>query len=58
VDRPRAVPVAVRTPVKQACRLLRSARASIAEIAVRRGSSRQESLTRVSREQLDTTPRG
>jgi AraC family transcriptional regulator len=42
--------------VDQACRLLRSDRASIAEIAVRSGFSHQEHLTRVIRAQLDTTP--
>jgi AraC family transcriptional regulator len=42
--------------VDQACRLLRSDRASIAEIAVRSGFSHQEHLTRVVRAQLDTTP--
>jgi AraC family transcriptional regulator len=42
--------------VDQACRLLRSDRASIAEIAVRSGFSHQEHLTRVMRAQLDTTP--
>jgi AraC family transcriptional regulator len=42
--------------VDQACRLLRSDGASIAEIAVRSGFSHQEHLTRVVRAQLDTTP--
>jgi AraC family transcriptional regulator len=42
--------------VDQACRLLRTDRAPIAEIAVRSGFSHQEHLTRVMRAQLDTTP--
>jgi AraC family transcriptional regulator len=42
--------------VDQACRLLRTDRASIAEIAVRCGFSHQEHLTRVMRTHLDTTP--
>jgi AraC family transcriptional regulator len=42
--------------VDQACRLLRTDRAPIAEIAVRCGFSHQEHLTRVMRTHLDTTP--
>jgi AraC family transcriptional regulator len=42
--------------VDQACRLLRSDTAPIAEIAVRSGFSHQEHLTRVMRAQLGTTP--
>jgi AraC family transcriptional regulator len=42
--------------VEQACRLLRTDRAPIAEIAVRCGFSHQEHLTRVMRAHLDTTP--
>jgi AraC family transcriptional regulator len=42
--------------VDQACRLLRTDRAPIAEIAVRCGFSHQEHLTRVMRAHLDTTP--
>jgi AraC family transcriptional regulator len=42
--------------VDRACRLLRTDRASIAEIAIRCGFSHQEHLTRVMRAQLDTTP--
>ena len=42
--------------VDQACRLLRTNRAPIAEIAVRCGFSHQEHLTRVMRAHLDTTP--
>jgi AraC family transcriptional regulator len=42
--------------VDGACRLLRTDRASIAEIAVRCGFSHQEHLTRVMRAHLDTTP--
>ncbi len=43
--------------VDQACRLLRTDAAPIAEIAVRCGFSHQEHLTRVMRAHLDTTPR-
>jgi AraC family transcriptional regulator len=42
--------------VDQACLLLRTERAPIAEIAVRCGFSHQEHLTRVLRAHLDTTP--
>ena len=42
--------------VDQACRLLRTDTAPIAEIAVRCGFSHQEHLTRVMRAHLDTTP--
>jgi AraC family transcriptional regulator len=42
--------------VDQACRLLRTDRSPIADIAVRCGFSHQEHLTRVMRAQLDTTP--
>jgi AraC family transcriptional regulator len=42
--------------VDHACRLLRTDRAPIAEIAVRCGFSHQEHLTRVMRTHLDTTP--
>jgi AraC family transcriptional regulator len=42
--------------VDQACRLLRTDAAPIAEIAVRCGFSHQEHLTRVMRAHLDTTP--
>ena len=42
--------------VDQACRLLRTGRAPIADIAVRCGFSHQEHLTRVVRAHLDTTP--
>jgi AraC family transcriptional regulator len=42
--------------VEQACRLLRTGRTSIAEVAVACGFSHQEHLTRVMRAQLDTTP--
>ena len=42
--------------VDQACRLLRTDPAPIAEIAVRCGFSHQEHLTRVMRARLDTTP--
>src|SRR3954471_13524058 len=42
--------------VDQACRLLRTGSAPIAEIAVRCGFSHQEHLTRVMRAHLDTTP--
>jgi AraC family transcriptional regulator len=42
--------------VDQACRLLRTDRTPIAEIAVRCGFSHQEHLTRVMRAHLDTTP--
>jgi AraC family transcriptional regulator len=42
--------------VDQACRLLRTDTAPIAEIAVRTGFSHQEHLTRVMRAQLGTTP--
>jgi AraC family transcriptional regulator len=42
--------------VDQACRLLRTDTAPIAEIAIRCGFSHQEHLTRVMRAHLDTTP--
>ncbi len=42
--------------VDQACRLLRTDTAGIAEIAVRCGFSHQEHLSRVMRAHLDTTP--
>jgi AraC family transcriptional regulator len=42
--------------VDQACRLLRTGRTPIAEVAVVCGFSHQEHLTRVMRAQLDTTP--
>jgi AraC family transcriptional regulator len=42
--------------VDQACRLLRTDTAPIAEVAVRSGFSHQEHLTRVMRAHLDTTP--
>jgi AraC family transcriptional regulator len=42
--------------VEHACRLLRTGRTSIAEVAVACGFSHQEHLTRVMRAQLDTTP--
>jgi AraC family transcriptional regulator len=42
--------------VDQACRLLRTERAPIADIAVRCGFSHQEHLSRVLRAHLDTTP--
>jgi AraC family transcriptional regulator len=42
--------------VDQACRLLRTGQAPIAEIAVRCGFSHQEHLTRVMRAHLGTTP--
>jgi AraC family transcriptional regulator len=42
--------------VDQACRLLRTGKTSIAEVAVLCGFSHQEHLTRVMRAQLDTTP--
>jgi AraC family transcriptional regulator len=42
--------------VDQACRLLRTDRAPIADIALRCGFSHQEHLTRVMRARLDTTP--
>ncbi len=42
--------------VDQACRLLRTDRAPIAEIAVQCGFSHQEHLTRVMRAHLETTP--
>ncbi|MCW2499389.1 MAG: AraC family transcriptional regulator [Frankiales bacterium] len=42
--------------VDQACRLLRTGTAPIADIAIRSGFSHQEHLTRVMRAHLDTTP--
>jgi AraC family transcriptional regulator len=42
--------------VDQACRLLRTDAAPIAEIAIQCGFSHQEHLTRVMRAQLGTTP--
>ncbi|WP_199589295.1 helix-turn-helix domain-containing protein [Blastococcus sp. TF02A-26] len=42
--------------VDSACRLLRTSRTPIAEVAVRCGFSHQEHLTRVMRAHLDTTP--
>jgi AraC family transcriptional regulator len=42
--------------VDQACRLLRTDTAPIADIAIRSGFSHQEHLTRVLRAHLDTTP--
>jgi AraC family transcriptional regulator len=42
--------------VDQACRLLRTDTAPIADIAIRSGFSHQEHLTRVMRAHLDTTP--
>ncbi len=42
--------------VEQACRLLRTGHAPIAEVAVTCGFSHQEHLTRVIRTRLDTTP--
>jgi AraC family transcriptional regulator len=46
----------MRLRVEQACRLLRTGSAPIAEIAVACGFSHQEHLTRVLRTRLDTTP--
>jgi AraC family transcriptional regulator len=46
----------MRLRVEQACRLLRTGRAPIAEVAVACGFSHQEHLTRVIRTRLDTTP--
>jgi len=46
----------MRLRVEQACRLLRTARTPIAEVAVACGFSHQEHLTRVIRTRLDTTP--